>query len=316
MHAKQLVRFLLILLFLLLGLGGLTAEIVCTIRYYDKKVYYPESDIELKVTLTNQSPNPYLFRISENRAFSVAFEVRNLKNQLLPQAQKFIAQRNSNLPVLFRDISLEPEEEYSFRVNLKEFVQISEPGTYTVQALFYPRLYGNPRIETVASNILTLVVRPSVAGLEAVKDQIDLQVGEFLKQAALPPDEVVKYVLTARQKSEWNKFFLYIDLESLYQRSPEGARRYKYLSEAERIETLKKFRQQLTETVVDEDILMIPNEFEILKTTYTPREAVVEVIQKFAQKGFKEVKRYTYYLYRKNDVWFIYNYETRNLGTE
>ncbi len=316
MRAKQLGTSLWILLFLILGMGNLSAEIVCTIRYYDKKVYYPESDIELKVTLTNLSPNPYLFRISENRAFSVSFEVRNLKNQLLPWAQKFTVQRNSQVPVLFRDLSLEPEEEYSFRVNLKDFVQISEPGTYTVQALFYPRLYGNPRTETVASNVLTLVVRPSVAGLEAVKEQIDFQVGEFLKQAALPPDEVVKYVLTARQRSEWNKFFLYIDLESLYQRSPEGARRYKYLSEAERIETLKRFRQQLTESIVDEDILMIPSEFEILKTTYTPREAVVEVLQKFAQKGFKEVKRYTYYLYRKNDILLIYNYETRNLGTE
>lgn len=314
MHTKQWEKILFVFFLILIGMGELSAEIVCTIRYYDKKVYYPESDIELKVTLTNQTPNPYLFRISENRAFSVAFEVRNLKNQILPPAQKFTVQRNSNLPVLFRDISLEPEEEYSFRVNLKDFVQISEPGTYTVQALFYPRLYG--KTETVASNVLTLVVRPSVAGLEAVKEQIDLQVGEFLKQAALPPDEVVKYVLTARQKSEWNKFFLYIDLESLYQRSPEGARRYKFLSEAERIETLKKFRQQLTEEIVDEDILMIPSEFEILKTTYTPREAVVEVIQKFAQKGFKEVKRYTYYLYKKNDVWLIYNYETRNLGTE
>lgn len=305
-----------LLVFLFLLSGRVSAEIVCTIRYYDKKVYYPESDIELKVTLSNQSPNSYLFRISENRAFSLSFEVRNLRNQLLPQAQKFTAQRNSNLPVLFKDISLEPEEEYSFRVNLKDFVQINEPGTYTLQALFYPRLYGNPKTETVASNVLTLVVRPSVAGLEAVKEQIDLQVGEFLKQTALPPDEVVKYVLTARQKSEWNKFFLYIDLESLYQRSPEGARRYKYLSEAERIETLKKFRQQLSETIVDEDILMIPSEFEILKTTYTPREAVVEVLAKFAQRGFKEVKRYTYYLYRKNDIWLIYNYETRNLGTE
>ncbi len=67
---------------------------------------------------------------------------------------------------------------------------------------------------------------------------------------------------------------------------------------------------------IDEDILMIPTEFEILKTTYTPREAVVEVLQKFAQRGFKEVKRYTYYLYRKDDIWVIYNYETRNMGTE
>lgn len=314
MHLGKII--LSVILLLGSGIEPILAEIVCTIRYYDKKVYYPESDIELKVTLTNQTPTPYLFRIADNRAFSLTFDTRNLKNQPLPQAHKFVVQRNSNQPVFFRDVSLEPDEEYSFRVNLKDFVQIDQPGTYTVQANFYPRLYNSPQAETIPSNVLTLIVRPSVAGLEVVKDQIDLQVGEFLRQAALPPDEVVRYVLTARQKSEWNKFFLYIDLESLYQRSPDGARRYKYLSEAERIETLKKFREQLSSEKIDEDILMIPTEFEILKTTYTPREAVVEVLQKFAQRGFKEVKRYTYYLYRKDDIWVIYNYETRNMGTE
>lgn len=292
------------------------AEIVCSIRYYDKKVYYPESDIELRVSLINQSPNPFLFRVSDRRSFSISVEVKNLRNQLLPPAKKLIAERNSNLPVLYRDVSLEPEEEYSFRVNIKDFVQITEPGTYTVQVLFHPKLYGSLQLERIPSNLLTLVVRPSVAGLDMIKDHIDLQVGEFLQAAALPPDEVIRYMLTARQKSEWNKFFLYLDLESLYQRSPEGARRYRNMSEVERIEALKRFREQLSSERIDEDILLIPSEFEILKTTYTPREAVVEVIQKFAQRGFKEVKQYTYYLYRKNDIWMVYNYDTRNLGTE
>jgi hypothetical protein len=31
---------------------------------------------------------------------------------------------------------------------------------------------------------------------------------------------------------------------------------------------------------------------------------------------FYEIKRFTYYLYRDDRVWYIYNYEVRNLGTE
>lgn len=292
------------------------SDVHFNIRFFDKKIYYPESDIELKITLTNQSPEVYRFRLADNRAFSLGFDVRNLSNQSLKQSRKFITDKNSNQPVFFREVRIDPSEEFSFTVNLKDFVDIEQSGVYTVQSTFFPELNNSSQPSGISSNLLSLQVRPSVGGVEAVKDKIDRDTGELLKETPLPPDQTVQFTIDARSKGQWNKFFLYIDIESLYQKSPSGARAYRNMSETARIEALKRFRDDLMASKADAEILTIPTEYEIIKTTYTAREGVVEVIQKFAQKGFKEVKQYTYYLYKKDSVWKIYNYDVRNLGTE
>lgn len=303
-------------LFFLVSAALAGADVQFSIRFYDKKIYYPESDIELKVSLVNQSASPYKFRLADNRSFALGFEARNLANQPLRLSRKFIIDRNSNQPVFFRELSLDPGEEFSFQINLKDFIEIPESGIYTVQARFFPDLYNDPSAPSLSSNQLSLAVRPSVAGIEAVKETIDMETGEILKEFPLPPDQVVDYVIDARRKSQWNKFFLYLDLESLYQRSPQGARKYKNLSETGRIEAVKNFKKELSAEKIENEILTIPTEYEIIKTTYTQREAVVEVVQKFAYKGYKEVKQYTYYLFKKNDIWKVYNYDVRNIGTE
>jgi hypothetical protein len=42
----------------------------------------------------------------------------------------------------------------------------------------------------------------------------------------------------------------------------------------------------------------------------------VQVLEKFRQRDFTELKRYTYYLTRRDRIWLITGYETVNLGTE
>ena len=66
----------------------------------------------------------------------------------------------------------------------------------------------------------------------------------------------------------------------------------------------------------DETILLIPDEYTIIKTDYTPEKGKVIAILKFQYPGYKEIKEYTYYLHRKDRIWYVYNYEVRNLGTE
>lgn len=308
-----------LLLFAVLFSIGAAAfgDVEFSIRYFDKKIYYPESDIHVKVTLLNNSPTIYRFRLSDNRAYSIDFDARNMANLPLPAYSKFIIDRNSNQPVFFREMLLEPGEEFSFTVNLKEFVKIDNPGMYTIRARFFPELHGGPASAAFfPSNILQLSVRPSAAGFAAVKEQIDQDTGEILRAEPLPPDQVVKYFISARQQGQWEKFFLYLDLESLYQRSPEGARTYRNLSEAGRIDAVKNYRDELRNERIDNEILTVPREYEIIKTSYTSREGIVEVIQKFAYSGYREVKLYTYYLTKSDSIWKIYNYEVQNRGTE
>jgi len=286
-----------------------------SIRFFDKKIYFPYSKITIKLEITNNSPDEFRFKLSESRVFNLDFDVRTLTNQKLPCSRQYITQINQNQPVFFRELSLHPGEQYSFFAHLNEYVTITEPGVYIVKALFYPELKTRTKTTPVESNLLNLHIRPSV-GVREIQWQIDEETGEVLKQQPLPPDEVVRYTIEARQKSQWNKFFLYLDVESLLQKDPARRRRYLLSSEEERMRMLDEFKENLMRQRVEGDILLIPQEFEIIKTEYTPDEGRVQVMQKFAYPDYTEVKRYTYYLQKRDRVWFIYDYEVVNIGTE
>ena len=69
-----------------------------TIRYFDKTIYTPDSDIMIKLTISNDSGNPYRFRLADNRIYSVDFDVRSMTNVQPPRSQKFTTQINANQP--------------------------------------------------------------------------------------------------------------------------------------------------------------------------------------------------------------------------
>ena len=289
--------------------------VVFGIRYYDKKIYYPGSQIFVKVEITNNTPETFRFKVADSRVFNIEFVMKTLSNTLLPASEEFIIQRNSNQHVFFREVSLEPGEQYSVIEELSRYVKITEAGVYLVEAQFFPELASGKRQNVLRSNTLTLSVRPTPATVE-VASRIDEETGDILKANPLPPDEVISYFITARQKSQWNKFLLYLDVERLMLRNPEIQRGYNNLSQADKRKRVEEYARMLTEERADETILLIPSDFEVLKTTYTADEATVQVTQKYAYSGFTEIKRFTYYLYRDDRVWYIYNYEVRNLGTE
>ncbi|QTQ11829.1 hypothetical protein HRI96_06215 [Treponema parvum] len=55
---------------------------------------------------------------------------------------------------------------------------------------------------------------------------------------------------------------------------------------------------------------------QIENTVYSPVEGSVSVIERFQNTGFKEKKRYTYHLRRRDGIWQIYKYNVDNLGRE
>ncbi len=297
------------------GEGGVSL----TISYSEKRIYYlgdTEHPVMLDVVLTNDSDSTFRFKSAENRFYNLDFEVSTPSNQLLDHSQKFIKSKYANQPVFFRDISLDPGERFGLTLSLNDFVVFAQPGLYTVQALFYPELSLPPgSAAPLRSNPLSLSLRPAVA-LPEEKARIEAETGALISREPLPPDEVVSYTLRARQRSQWEKFFLYLDLESLYTQSPGRAESYRRMSEENRRKALADFRRQLSSQVVDTDIVLIPTDFQILQTSYTPFEATVLVTEKFKQRDFTEVKRFTYYLTRKDRIWLIGRYETVNLGTE
>ena len=317
---RTVLKRLIISVLLLLGVGfSLSADqhagIEFAIRFYNKEIYFPDSRILIKAEIINNSAETYRYKVSPDRVFNIEFGVRTLANESLDPAPEFIIARNSDQAIFYREYSLEPGERFGFVEELGDFITISAPGEYVVHAHFFSELFNAMAGDVMKSNLLSLSVLPGNAR-SGVQDIIDRETGLVLTQLALPPDEVVIYMLNARQRSQWEKFFLYLDVEGLYLQNPENERRYMRLSDEERRASVKRFAEALRSEATEDDFLLIPSEFDIQKTSYTRNEATVLVLEKFQYQNYTEVKQFTYYLSRKDMAWTVYRYDVKNLGTE
>jgi len=289
------------------------AGIELSIRFYDKRIYFPESEIPLKVTITNESPSPFRFKLADDRVHSLSFDARTPSNRLLDPSDAYRLAMSESRPMFYRELAIEPGEEYSFVESLERYVHIPGPGVYTVRASFRPELAGPSAI--ILSNALSLSVRPS-PGLPPASETVSAQTGEVLKAQAIPPDEVVRRTIAARQKGLWNEFFLYLDLESLIARNEDQKRAYDRESDDGRRRMIERYRADLQANIVDNDIVVQPYYFEVLETRYTPSRGFVRVLEKFQSQQLRMVKEYTYELERRDGVWFVVGYTVLNKGTE
>jgi hypothetical protein len=211
---------------------------------------------------------------------------------------------------------VESGESFSFVEDLRDYTNLKEPGSFVVLARIYPELSGNAG-GSLESNRLTLNIRPTpIPGPQGIPLAADIDTGEVLVRERLAPDEVVDYLISARQKSQWEKFFLYLDLEAIVSRDPARKRRWIAESEEGRRRMLSRYREELRQEAVDGDITLIPFEYEIERTSYNALEGTVTVLEKFKTGNYTELKRYTYYLQRRDSVWTVVDYVVTNLGTE
>jgi hypothetical protein len=303
------------------GRGG---EVAVNIRYYDRRVYYLESDpILVQVTLTNNGPSPFRFKLADERAFSVDFDVRTTTNRTVEAAGAVVRKRSGSLQVYFREISIEAGESFSFVENLKDYALLDTSGAYVVRAMIYPELfYPEPGIpdsagRPIESNRLALTIKPPVIpGPDGAPLPLDTETNAVLVREKIPPDEVVHYLLTARQKEQWEKFFLYLDLESMLTRNAQRNRQWLAESEEGRRQMIERYCRELRSETEDGDIATIPRNFTIERTQYGAEEGTVTALEYFRVGAYTEKKRYTYYLRRRDDIWSIEDYSVVNLGTE
>jgi hypothetical protein len=325
---KQHLRFTVLAFAFLTGFGALDAaenggqDVSFNIRFFDRRVYYVASaPIYVQVTITNNSPGTYRFKLADERAFSVDFDIRTMANRSLEPAAVLIRRRSESGQVFFREIAVESRESFSFVEDLRDYADFRESGSYVILAKIYPELYRpadsgqTDYAGVLESNRLTLTLRPpSVPGPGGIPAAMDEETGAVLVRERLAPDEVVEYFILARQKSQWEKYFLYLDVDSLISRNPVRRRRWLAESEEGRRRMADAYREEVK--AGGEDIAEMPTEYTIERTEYGPLEGTVTVLEKFRQTTYTERKRFTYYLRRRDDIWVIVNYTVSNLGTE
>ena len=290
-----------------------------SIKYYNRTVYYPgtadEAPVFVHVTIKNDGAETLRFKLADDRSFSMDFNAYTVKNARLEQTENIIEKRTTNQTVYFREIALEQGEEYSFVENVKNFLEIEEPSVYYLELFFYPELYKSKYL-TLKSNRLTLEVRPSPSAASSNFVAVKNESVELLKPLDISPDKVVEQTIIARQKSLWDQYFLYMDVESLIQRNPSLKKKYISVSAEERSRMIQSFKGDLMQARIENDIVAVPESFQIEKTTSSPTEGSVTVIEWFKYPNFSEKKRYTYKVWQREGIWKIYDYTVVNLGTE
>ncbi len=290
-----------------------------SIQFYNRTMYYPgnseSNPIYVHVTVRNQGPDTLRFKLADDRMFSVDFKAVNLKNAKLPETQLLQQKRSTSQTVYFREITLEPEEEYSFTENLKNYIEITDPSIYYVVLNFYPELYRDQN-NYISSKRLTLEVRPSPAAAASTSIAIQSDTSAILQAEEISPDKVVEQTIIARQQNFWDQYFLYMDLEEMLKRNPSRSRRYNSAGADSRNEMLREFKADLMQNRIDYDIVAVPYRFQIENTTYNQTKGTVTVLEWFKNNTYIEKKRYVYYVRQRDGIWQIYNYDVVNLESE
>jgi hypothetical protein len=290
-----------------------------SIKFFDRTMYYPgnpeDNPVYIHVSIVNNGTDTIRFKLADDRMFSADFTAYTIKNSMLPQTEALIRKRSTNQTVYFREISIEPGEEYSFVENAKDYLKFDEPSIYYLELSFYPELYKSKNIALV-SNRLSLEIHPSPSAASSAVLPVESQTASLLRPEQIPPDKVVEQTIIARQKSLWDQYFLYMDIEQMMLRSNVTKRKYAAASADERSRMLETYKSDLMENRIDFDIVAVPEKFSIENTAYSQVEGSVSVTEWFKYPTYRERKRYVYQVRQRDGIWQIYDYTVTNLGTE
>jgi hypothetical protein len=288
------------------------------IEFHNKKIFYLDKadEIKIKVSIINNSPQPYEFKLANDPIFNLDFDVWTEANIALDHAEDFTIRRGSFQYVFYREIELKPNEEYSFVVSLKDYIRLNRDGKLHVQAHFYPYLYDKQYADKKDSDVLELYINPAVLEPEEL-ELVEEETGEILKREAIPPDDVIRFMLEARMRDEWAKFFLYFYIDSFIEADPEWSVRWQKSSEEERILMREEYKENFKNKMENYAIVTRPDEYTILKTVYEPDSGYVVVEERFIYPaGFTEVRYYTYYMKRFDVYWLLTSYNVETAGRE
>jgi len=281
------------------------------IRLEDVRPYYPHSEVPILVTLTNRGQEPLLMHMAQVRQRNIRFFSILQTGTMLPgmrqESDEFLIHQ-SQREIFLQPLILNAGESFSFRGDLKQWLNLAAPGLYEVYGLFVP----DPRRPEVVnqSNRLTLLIRPVED-----KDQEAIQVAQqrvqqvretVLTREALSPDEVIRRMLTARREQREGAFFLYINLEELYRRDPSRNNLFRRSSQENREKLLAEFRERLWKQ--DPELVRIPSGWEIEKTEYDSQTARVRTLVWYRDVDFTARRRFVFVLSKKDRYWEVTDY--------
>lgn len=306
-------KTILFTLFALLTISAYSQPISVNIEFTHPKIFKMNEDIYIDVKLSNKEETPYSSLIAQDKRYSFDFELTSLQNKQQKHSAEYSNFFNRVQPVFHSVVRLEENEGYTYRILLNDYFDMNITGQYILKCVYYPemKLSNSVNNTVVKSNSITLNILPTNSDEYFIQEQIAAEQEKSLVMEKKAPDEVVDYMLKARINGEWEKFFLYIDLDKMISADITFGKRYKKADSDKQQEILREYKEYLKKDKINE-ISYLPCQFEIIKTEYTAGSGKVDAFVMFKEHDYIDKKYYTYFLKKQDDKWKITNYTVSN----
>ncbi|AFI31412.1 hypothetical protein [Borrelia crocidurae] len=285
------------------------------IKFFNQSIYRVNSNVSIEVLLSNSSDDLITLEVGDVNTFGFDFDVTDTTNIKVKRSLEYVKNRSKNIAIPVRTLILRPNERFSVVMSLNQFVQFDKDGVYFVKGVFFPNI-SDPQ-ERVESNVITLFLKPKVDNLAEEFDFSNLasnrEVQNVLKRENLSPDKVIEYLFSALRLGEREKFFLYIDIESLILNDQNKSYLYKQELKSGSNNMIEEYKEYLWNNG-NSYISKVPSKFSIVETSYTDSTGRVVSDVYFEDGHFYVAKRYTFFLKKYDYYWIIYDYTVQNTG--
>jgi hypothetical protein len=288
--------------------------IIMNIELYNPRIYKQNDEIIIEVNLINKSDKNLSCFVTDDKKYCFDFKLISMSNQEIEHSKDYITSFHRVQTVFKSLISLNPNEGYNYKIRLNDYFDLNVTGQYYLKGLYYPDLIeiDSASVNAVTSNQISINLRPSdiqdtnIAELKSVEEE------KYLSAEKKSPDEVIKYMLDSRMKKEWNKYFLYLDLEALIKKNSKFNTNFNKSDSEKQKEILAQYKKYLQKDTID-DISFLPHSYKILKTEYAQGKGQVDVNIEFKYLEYVESKYYTFFLKQRDNIWYVYDYEVVNI---
>lgn len=311
------------------SLYGITAPdgiVLHAMRLYNQKPYFPNSDIYVQHTVTNLSDAVVTFFVLNESATHIRYELQTADGDRIPMRMEeqpaisfpllidqTVAQ--SDAEATYRKITLTPNETFSFLVNLRGKFDIQRATQYQLTSYFkiYPETTLDYYRLTAPSIYLSINPAPPSIGADStrIERETDTVLTPVEDQTKFPnriaPDVVVRSLLDALTFSNWDAYFQYLDISSLYRSDPIRNRQFIQSSRSEQQTALQRYRDDLIRLSTTDTLALIPKDYTITRTQYTDSLAIVDANVLVVADSAETVYQYTYRLRPRDNSWIVYD---------
>jgi len=285
---------------------GVAANDLQVFIHMDKRNFYANEAVPLRIVIKNLSSQKQSFTIYERRDDTVppyttfqpvVFDMKGRECEtIVPyrMENRYTADAVKNMDR--RTIELRADEEFVYSMNLLDVYRLVPGNTFRVKSYFFPN-FSEKNILYSDNELRFTIQAEKLRPLRMDKSE---------KSNEITPSEITLLVLDAERSKNWQRMLKYINLEEFINSYSNFIQSYSRAGRYEREEIRDKFKRYLCRDRADYLL-----NYEIISEDIEDNNRiahVVVVVDRFAPR-ITERYKYHYILEKNSNLWLIISME-------